>query len=210
MIIEEFLLISNLNQLPECNAGYSSLLFISTNIYNVDILKKYIGIGIFFSYSLQPHCAMLIACLIDQNGVLVTTSDQIVYWNDSNETSWSNIDMIISRKSIFNLKGMRDFTNYSQLYKYVMNGYDDWKSLLKLCNYFRLPSVSLKSKRYVLSEAYNNINRFSLLSYLIYIFYSFILKFRKLTIIINELLFLFLKKFLFETLQLKLMVKYVK
>ena len=76
-----------------------------------------------------------------------------------------------------------------------MNGYDDWKSLLKLCNYFRLPSVSLKSKRYVLSEAYNNINRFSLLSYLIYIFYSFILKFRKLTIIINELLFLFLKKF---------------
>lgn len=178
--------VMSLDELPECNAGYSSILFISTNIYNTKILKKYIGDGILFSYSFQPHCAMLISCLIDKRGALITVPEKIVNWSDDSVLSWSAVHMSFARQTIFDLRGLRDHSSYPILYNYIMKGYDDWKALLKLNDFFCSEDKGLASKKYALQQTFRNVKK-TPMSILIFAFYTVILKTNFTTIFFGKL-----------------------
>lgn len=123
-----FSVVGEVSELNDIETPYSNLLFISTNIYNVGILKAYIAEGIMFSYPLQPHTAMLFQALLKKEGKIAFSVDSIVIWHDDLDSiSWSIIHMTVSRDLILNLTGVSNDEDYLYLKKYVMMGYDNYK-----------------------------------------------------------------------------------
>lgn len=165
--------VSNAYELTKSQATFSSVLFLSTNIYNHDLIFKYFSSGINYAYTYLPHVAIMLSGLEDDKKMYIS-KDRIVEWsNDIDEISWSIIDMTLKRRQIMNMTSFINSDHRKEIKSYILNGYNNWKTIIKYTDFF-LSSDSLIKKRKVLKSILRNSN-YDVMTIILYILYRILL-----------------------------------
>jgi Predicted glycosyltransferases len=114
--LSEDIKLSCVNDLVKCHKkGYliGSILFVSNNVYNVELIKPFLSDCLYFEYCSIPHILPMIHCLVDSDYDVLLCKDYIVKYNSPDGDHWNRIKVVTSLSTFLDI----DWGKHSEIKK---------------------------------------------------------------------------------------------
>jgi len=102
---EKDIICNDLNSFLKHFDSYSNLLFISTSIYNAEVLKKHLITAYHYTYSMAPHLVLVLSGLNSGTGQVVLAKDIIIKFGEveKKEQKWSYLHLFLGMSTLIEI-----------------------------------------------------------------------------------------------------------
>lgn len=104
--ISDNIRMKNVDDLINCNRkGYliGGIIFVSNNVYNVELLKSYFSDCLYYGYCSVSQIIPMMHCLVDSKNDVLLCKDQIVKANPAEGDHWNYVKVVTSLSTILDI-----------------------------------------------------------------------------------------------------------